>query len=384
MKYIYKLQIILLSLSILLFTSCSKKKEMIKTPPDAEQGSDLLSIIESYYKFSTIKPDGKLMFESNLCNNDPSLTNIALVGGVLYDKQGNVEIGGSPISIGDYLLSPNTKGTYGFDKMLPQTGLFGTNVTFSVNNRNTNNTNNTKPNNGQSVATATLYSPKAIIITNVAPRTPINIVPIQTTIVNWNTDVNNPNGVIIIGEYIPTRYMNKKSLTAGYSKLIESSLKVPDNGSTSIPWSFFSKFPEGGHIILWVARGNYSILSNGKYLYQVGGYTAAAVWDVIMPIIPPVIRVNNYASVSGFKATYTNTATSLSTTFNLSTTSGTVGTLAKGTYNVSILKIGNSTKYNFQVCDDILKNNVTSATFNNIVVSGDCDINISINGQPIP
>jgi hypothetical protein len=282
-----KVSLLILSAILLALTSCSKKKEIIKVPPDAtEQGADLLSIIESYYKFSTVKPDGKLMFESNLCNNDPQLTNIALVGGVFYDKQGNVETGGGPVSIGSYQLTANSKGTYGFDKMLPQKGLFGTKVTFTVNNKSNG---NGQSGNSQNTATATLYSPQPISVTNVPPRTPINLVANTATAINWNTDPNNPNGVIIIGEYLPTRYMNKKSLSAGYSKMIESSIQVPDNGSTSIPWSFFSKFPQGGHIILWVARGNYTILANGRYSYQVGGYTAASVWDVRLPILPTAI-----------------------------------------------------------------------------------------------
>lgn len=334
MKYNKKLFVFSLLLSILLVicASCSKKKEITKTSPASAESTDLLSIIEKYYKFSTIKPDGKIMFQSNLTNNDPSLINTAVIGGVFYDKDGNVDKSPGKISIGGYQLTPSENGTYGFDKVLPQKGLFGTNVTFTVNKGNSNLAASSRI---QNVATATLYSPQPISITNVAPRTPINLVTNTATTITWNADPNNPNGVIIIGEYLPTRYMNKKSLTAGYSKMIESSKQVPDNGSTSIPWSFFSTFPPGGHIILWVARGNYTILANGTYSYQVGGYTAAAVWDVRVPIPPTGFTVTSGSSTysstvrsgAGMITAYPGTTVTVKVESRSSATTGTLPTL---------------------------------------------------------
>lgn len=283
MKKKYKFQTILLLALAMVFltTSCHKQTDKDYAAPKTNDNFSLLGIIERYYKVANTKVDGKFMFESNLCNNDPTLTNISLAGGIFYDKNGNPQTGGGLVSIGDNKWMPNSLGTYGFDKALPQKGLFGQDVTFTL----------TPPSELTTVAgintvTTTLYSPLPISITNVPPMTSVTLLPNNPTTLNWNADPNNPNGVIIIAEYLPTRYVNKSALSAGNSYLIESSMLVPDNGSASIPWSFFSNFPAIGHIILWVARGNYTIAGDGTYNYQVGGYSAAAVWDVKQSVPP--------------------------------------------------------------------------------------------------
>jgi hypothetical protein len=256
------------------------------------------------------------MFESNLSNNDPKLTDIVLAGGIFYDTSGNAQTGGGQVSIGNHTFTPNERGQYGFDKSLPQNGLYGTNVTFTLKppKPNTGNSSTAGISSGRTTqttgpivvadptVTATIYSPAAISITNVAAMTPVTLTSNTFTTLTWNADPNNPNGVVIIAEYLPSRYINKNALAAGNATMMENSMNVTDNGSVSIPWSFFSQFPVGGHIILWVARGNYTIAANGDYNYLVGGYTAAAVWDVSIPV-PTLINGSN---VFNFTSTTTN------------------------------------------------------------------------------
>jgi hypothetical protein len=276
-------------LALIILFSCNKTKDQtLKNAPAQNNSTNLLDIIDKYFNYTNTKVDGKFMFESNLCNNDPTLKNIALVGGVFYDKNGNKQTGTSLVTIGNYKLLPNSNGTYGFDKIVSQDGLFGTDVTFSIIPPDNSALNS--PSAVASAATTTVYSPVPISISNIPPRTPIVLTPNASTQINWNADSKDSNGVIILGEYIPSRYVNKTALSNGHVYVVESSLLVSDNGSYAIPWSFFSKFPGAGHVILWVARGNYSIASNGVYNYQVGGYTAAAVWDVTVPLPPPLIN----------------------------------------------------------------------------------------------
>jgi hypothetical protein len=185
-----------------------------------------------------------------------------------------------------------------------------------------------------------------------------------------------------MAEYIPSRSPNRNIAAAGATTLIENSELVADNGSTSVPWSFFSGYPAGGHIILWVARGAYTVASDSTYNYIVGGYTAAAVWDVVVPATPPTITASNYVSVSGFTVTYTNTATLVKTYFTIPTGGGKLGTLPAGTYNINFSKPSNTTKYAFASCDGSSVTG-TSATFNNVVVNSNCAISISDpNRQP--
>jgi hypothetical protein len=131
-----------------------------------------------------------------------------------------------------------------------------------------------------------------------------------------------------------------------------------------------------------VARGNYTILANKDYSYKVGGYSAAAVWDVVIPTPPISISSTNATGLSGFTAVYTNTATSAKTSFGVPANGGSLGTLAPGIYNVVISKAGNTTKYYFSTCD-LTNVNAASATFNNVVISNaDCNI-ISINTKNV-
>lgn len=293
----------LILLILIVSFSCNKTKDQtVKNTSANNNSTSLLDVIDKYYNYANTKVDGKFIFESNLCNNDPTLKNIALVGGVFYDKNGNKQTGTSSITIGNYKLLPNSNGTYGFDKVVSQDGLFGTDVAFSITPPD-NNALSSPSSVNATAATATVYSPLPISISNIPPKTPIVLTPNTSTQINWNADSKDTNGVIILGEYIPSRYVNKTALSNGYVYVVESSILVSDNGSYSIPWSFFSKFPGAGHVILWVARGNYSIASNGTYNYQVGGYTAAAVWDVTVPLPPPLINGS-----SSFYFSYTKTS----------------------------------------------------------------------------
>lgn len=228
-----------------------------------------------------------------MANNDSSITNTVLAGGLFYDKAGNLEKGGGNVLIGNNLMTPNSQGSYGFDKTLPQKGLFGTTVSFTLNTplSHDDKSSNIQPvpvippggGGGPVITTPPIYSPSAIYITNVPPSTPLTLTYNTSTTLTWNTDPNNSNGVVIMADYLPNRYINKDALAAGYATPSQSSMLVSDNGNTTIPWSFFSNLPPNGHVILWVARGNYTIASNGNYNYKVGGYSAAAVWDVIIP-----------------------------------------------------------------------------------------------------
>lgn len=97
----FKLQTLsLLIIAIVLLTmSCNKNKDTVA--PTIDDHFTLLGVIEKYYKVFNTKVDGKFMFESNLTNNDPALTNISLGGGIFYDKNGNAQTGGGLVSIGN-------------------------------------------------------------------------------------------------------------------------------------------------------------------------------------------------------------------------------------------------------------------------------------------
>ena len=227
-------------------------------------------------KNSDTKFDGTFIFEANLSNNDTSDENIVSMGGAFYDKNGKVQTGGGTVNINNHELFPNNvNGNYGFDSInttISKNGLYGTTVNFTLQT----------PHNNK--VTASIYSPEAIYIKNVPAMTgSITLTYNSSLPITWNEDVKNANGVSISAEYLPNRYVNDTAFAAGYTAPIDASMTVNDNGSVSIPWSFFSGFPPNGHISLWISRGNYTTATDGTYNYNVGGYSAAAIWDVIIP-----------------------------------------------------------------------------------------------------
>lgn len=375
MKKIFKYQLILILVTpvIFLITSCHKQNDRT-TSPSTDDHFSLLSIIEKYYKVANTKVDGKFMFESNLCNNDPALTNIALVGGIFYDKKGNAQTGDGQVSIGGNQYTQNRQGTYGFDKALPQKGLFGTDVTFQITSPSSSlSTNQTRSTSSAKTLTTTLYSPAAISITNIPPSTPVTLVPFQNTLVTWNADPNNPNGVIVIAEFLPGRYINKTTLSQGYTNLMEKTMLVTDNGSTSIPWSFFSIFPQEGHIILWIARGNYSIAGDGKYNYQVGGYTAAAVWDVRVPTPPDVSIYADDEHGTDVTLLFHNIGTGHDYSFTAyAHDSGNLGDVPPGNYNITLTPNA-SGWYNYSVGCGYNDAGPGAMTFNSVDISSSCN-----------
>ncbi|HLK31050.1 MAG TPA: hypothetical protein VKT28_20900 [Puia sp.] len=383
---------------MMLYVSCSHKESIKQTTQNDD--NSILNIIERYYKMQSTKTEGTFIFESNLTNNDPKITKTVLKGGFFNDVSGKFETDGGDVSIGGEVMT-NKNGWYGFDKVGAQSGMYGTNVTFNLNPPKSQggsgaaiqsqgdagynqkqNQSSAAVQSGATTLSTSLYSPKPITITNIPAKSSIKLTPNTNTTLTWNADPLDSNGVVIIADYLPTRIFNYYTNKAGYTHALTSSELVPDNGSTTVPWSFFSQFPVGSHITLWVARGNYTILSNKDYSYKVGGYSAAAVWDVVIPAPPLTITASNYVNVSGFTVTYTNTSTSVKTYFTIPSGGGNLGTLPAGTYNISFSKPSNATKYAFASCDGSSVIG-TTATFNNVVINSNCSISISDpNHQP--
>jgi hypothetical protein len=117
---------------ILLYVSCSHKETVKPTTQSDNNSSDMLSIIERYYKMQNTKTEGTFTFQSNLTNNDPNMIKTVLKGGFFNDTQGKYETDGGDVSIGGEVLT-NKNGWYGFDKVGSQAGMYGTHVTFSIN-----------------------------------------------------------------------------------------------------------------------------------------------------------------------------------------------------------------------------------------------------------
>lgn len=293
-----KINLILLSiLSILTLISCQKissKKEVTSNYPTIE------TIIQNYQALTTTKLTGTFCVQS-LTINDQNNTNTAQIGGGFYDKDGSLKKGGK-VNIGGIEIQPKNN-FFGFDKYLERNNFFGKNVTFNIDDRNTVSVPKyeVSPNlpapvgeggsgtggsggtggGGNGGGGTTVYIPQAIIAT--ATRVGTSIPTYHSYNIAWNADALNTNGVVIVAEYSHDLFDNTGIPTV---TPVRKSILVGDNGFTTLAYAWFNSFPRNSTIVLYVGRGNYTLVNEGGIL--IGGYTANAIFSIKIPSIIPV------------------------------------------------------------------------------------------------
>lgn len=102
------------------------------------------------------------------------------------------------------------------------------------------------------------------------------------------------------------------------------------------------------------------------------------------PLPNATVYSRNYALVSGFQATYTNTATNQSYTYPISGSAGiqTLGTIPAGVYNLTISKSTNTTTYYFTPgCGGLFAYGTSSVTFYNININSSSCTTLTIEVQ---
>jgi len=224
-------------------------------------------VVKSFYGFPIDNADGLFLFQSEM-NNNPAQKKIAQFNGIFYGKDGKPIKGVGSLSMGIYHFVPDTGGQYSGVK-LSTDSLYGVNLTFDI---------SAPQDNIDTSVTATFYSPAAIYITNNTAIPVTKKLPADSSLlVTWNADPKNINGVNINAQFIS----NDSLINAGYKPIITNSVMVTDNGSTLLPASFFSKFPKGGNLMLFVGRGNSMIVQSVTYRYFLGGFINAMVPVVI-------------------------------------------------------------------------------------------------------
>jgi len=164
--------------------------------------------------------------------------------------------------MGIYHFTPGTSGQYSASN-LSTDSLYGVNLTFNI---------SAPQGNIDTPVTATFYSPAAIYITNNTAIPVTKKLPYDSSLlVTWNADPKNVNGVNISAQFIS----DDSLVNAGYPSIITNSLMVSDNGSTLLSASFFSKFPKGATLMLFVGRGNAMFVQSGNYRYYFEGFINA-------------------------------------------------------------------------------------------------------------
>ncbi len=245
-----------------LFTSC--KKEAASPGFQSNNSSSIMSIV-NYCGGENSNLSANFLFQSNITNNDPAIIGAAQFSGFFYDKYLGV-ISGGPLTIAGHNFTPDNYGNYIGDSTLYRRGFYGSQLDFSF----------TTPNPSKTI-TGSMYSPLPIYISNIKPITPLTIKNGSSFEIKWNADLNNTKGVMLLVEGDSTAVGQNG---ASYNASLSNSIFVPDNGGYTLPWAFFAKFPLYKQFRLWAVRGNFVIVKGGDLKYQIGGYSATAIWEV--------------------------------------------------------------------------------------------------------
>lgn len=224
-------------------------------------------VVYSYYNKPYVKNTaGEFLFQTDITNNDSSIKKAAFfLGG--FDSIDATTRKDGIVNIAGYSLLPNPNLNQFYN--LAYDSLYGKVISYSI---------QPPSNEGSVVLKGSFYSPAPIYATNIPPisQTPNYIQPNSTFPITWKADANNTNGVNIWATYYPTRDGNWDLAAKGDSILIENRIMVPDNGSTALPSSFFSKFPTGGSLFIFIGRGNAVYVQSGQYIYLINGFFTSA------------------------------------------------------------------------------------------------------------
>jgi hypothetical protein len=125
----------------------------------------------------------------------------------------------------------------------------------------------------------TMYLPKDIYISDTNIYSGLNVSKSNDFILSWNSDLNNPNGILIYLDYRPVTSRNIDSTLP--NNQISWQTIVSDNGSYTISRNVLQQFPVGGHFDLYIGRANNTLVTKGSYKYYLVGYTYATL-ELIM------------------------------------------------------------------------------------------------------
>jgi hypothetical protein len=258
-------QSLLVLFTMAVFSSCSKKDVNIEaTAP---------STIMEYYNFLRQDNVGSFsMQQFQTAATQYYSSPITKVGG-FFTKAGKA-IPKGDVQIGNLLFSPNAAYNYEYgNRGIQGEELYGTDVVFKLNIKNTNGGVATMGANDEPTVTDTMYVPKSILLSS-----PIwsNDNTIQAgTKIAWNVDPKNKRGVVIILDYDPAKLPYNQGETPPAGKRVAKAIPVTDtDGSYTITAADLDGFEKGTNIDFTIGRANFKTTdAGGGEKYALYAYT---------------------------------------------------------------------------------------------------------------
>jgi hypothetical protein len=257
-------KIFILSLSAMLaFVSCNNENTDISKDTPTKPSADFLKLFSSDAENNILVESIGSLYSDNRIENVTTRT-----------KEGrqpvSLSINGKKLTSSvDENASQSIKAAN-----LPQS-LFGKTVSLKINDGNlviTPLTENSKMTTSALASNATMYVPEPITA-NINKLSAGKIVP--GTVINWNKDPNNKNGVVVVVQYNPA-LQPSTAVARANTEIFTRYLDLSDSGSYTVTAADLKNFPNESSLSFYIGRMAYAVTTDGSVSNDtsLGIYTA--------------------------------------------------------------------------------------------------------------
>lgn len=248
----------------LFIISCKEKSYDM----EIESGKPIASL-EDYFGFLNSPADGSIIiqsFETNASNGQSFMITSSFSG----DRPPfDIKVNNTEVNFESHYFNSSTNKSSSVFNSADMHELYGNDfeIVFETNLTVLKNTTS------DSNSTASVYIPDLIHVQFSELQEGKIVVG---SVVSWNFDGDNENGVVLAFEYSPSSQYDEEVSTQ-YPNDILDGVSLPDNGMYVITASDMQYLPDNALISVYVGRAGYTITtgSGGDGTYSIAGYTVS-------------------------------------------------------------------------------------------------------------
>jgi hypothetical protein len=257
-------KIFIISISAMLaFVSCNNENTDISRDTPTKPSANFLKLFNS-------DAENNILVESiGSLYSDNRIENVA-IGSKSHRQPISLSINGKKLTSSvDENASQSIKAAN-----LPQS-LFGKTVSLKINDGNlvlTPKTSNTNFTTHSKSDEQTLYIPELMSV-SISKLSEGRIV--SGTVINWNKDSNNKNGVVVVVQYNPFVQTNGDIIRANCESFT-TYIDLSDSGSYTVTAADLKNLPNGANLSFYIGRMAYAVTTDGSVSNDtsLGIYTA--------------------------------------------------------------------------------------------------------------
>ena len=239
--------------------SCSKENTDINKNPENK-----IATFEEYMKFLNTETKNSLLIQSaSVLGSSNNLFTMS-ARSLQSNSALSFKLDGTEYKPNDYTTIGNNTSWVRSD--LDLTSLYGKKISLSYTN------NQIHARMGSAIGNeVTIYIPE-LISANVSNLQDGKVIP--GTIITWNIDTANANGMVLGVEYNPSN-QTEQSIAESFNTKITRGSTVQDNGSYTITANDLSYFPDNSKLSFYIGRASFVITNDGNPNndISIGAYT---------------------------------------------------------------------------------------------------------------